>query len=48
MTMSGALAGGDQLAAAVADADGEHLDVFADGGGWDREGSFLVEGVLER
>jgi len=40
--------GGDQLVAAVAGADGEHLDVFADDSGGDREGSLVSEGVLER
>jgi hypothetical protein len=48
VALSGVLAGGDQFAAAVARADGEHLDVFADDEGWDREGRLFVEGVLER
>jgi len=42
-----ASAGGDQFLAAVAHADCEHLDVFADDGAGAREAG-VVEGVLER
>ena len=47
VALSGALAGGDQLAAIVAGADGQDVDVLADDGAWAREACVLVEGGLE-
>ena len=41
-----AFARGDQLAAAVALADGQHLNILADDGAWEQEAGVLIEGVL--
>lgn len=46
VTTPGAFTGCDQLSATVGDADGRHLDLFADGGATAWESGF-VEGVLE-